>query len=201
MSRVVVVATSNPGKIREFSHALKEAGYEVAGLEALERQIDVEETGATFEENARLKAEAYSRETALTVLADDSGIEVDHLGGAPGVHSARFGGPGLDDEGRVALLLEKLAGVPDPQRTARFLCSLAVARAGETLAVFDGVVEGRITHQPAGDGGFGYDPVFFHDPIGCTLAQISRAEKQQLSHRGAAIARFLDAVRSGSLTL
>lgn len=195
----IVVATGNPGKVREFDHALTAEGLHAVGLDTLPGNLDVEETGTTFEANARLKAEAHSRRTDLPVLADDSGLEVDALDGAPGVYSARYGGPDLDDPGRVRHLLHELEGVPDERRTARFRCVLAVARDGRTLATFDGVVEGRITHAATGDGGFGYDPVFFHEPIGCTFAEISRARKQDLSHRGQAIRKFLEALRSGAI--
>jgi XTP/dITP diphosphohydrolase len=197
--RRVVVATGNPGKLREFALALSEAGLEVLGLDTLGAVEEVEETGTTFEANARLKAEGYSTATDLPVLADDSGLEVDALDGAPGVLSARYGGPGLDDPGRVEHLLAALRDVPDDRRTARFRCVLALARAGRTLATFDGVVEGRITHRPAGEGGFGYDPVFLHEPIGCTFAQIPRERKQQLSHRGQAIRKLLSALAAGTI--
>jgi XTP/dITP diphosphohydrolase len=192
----LLVATLNPGKIRELARALVPAGIEIHGLESLDDTTPVEETGATFEENARFKAEGYSLRTDLPVLADDSGIEVDALGGAPGVESARFGGPDLDDEGRSRLLLERLSGVREPgRRTARFRCVLALARAGRTLATFEGVVEGRIVDQPRGENGFGYDPVFFHPPSGRTTAELSPQEKQAISHRGQAIAALLEALR------
>ncbi|MBT8404357.1 MAG: XTP/dITP diphosphatase [Gemmatimonadetes bacterium] len=197
--RRVVVATGNPGKVREFAHALEEAGLEVLGMDALGAVEEVKETGTTFEANARLKAEGYSLATDLPVLADDSGLEVDALDGAPGVLSARYGGPGLDDPGRVEHLLDELRDVPDERRTARFRCVLALAREGRTLATFDGVVEGRITHAPTGENGFGYDPVFFHQPIGRTFAQIPRDRKQQLSHRGQAIRKLLSAIASGEI--
>ena len=202
MSRArIVVATANPGKLVEFAAALTPAGFEVVGLDALDDRTPVEETGDSFEANARLKAEGYSARTDLPVLADDSGLEVDALGGEPGVHSARYGGPDLDDRERYRLVLEKLKGVPDEQRTARFRCVLALARGGETIATFDGVVEGRITHEPRGDGGFGYDPVFFHPGIGKAFGEISRKDKEGLSHRGKAIRRFVEAVRQGSVDL
>jgi XTP/dITP diphosphohydrolase len=196
----LLVATFNPGKIREFSQALESAGIEVFGLDHLGEVEEVEETGESFEANARLKAEAYSLMTDLPVMADDSGIEVDHLGGAPGVRSARWGGPELDDHGRCRLMLERLEGVPEAERTARFRCVLALARAGETLAIFEGIVEGRILTEPRGENGFGYDPVFFHPPSGCTTAQLSTADKQKISHRGKAIEALLEAIRT-KLTL
>lgn len=194
----LLVATKNPGKLREFAHALEPTGIEIHGLEALSGRSEVEETGDTFAENARLKAESYSLRTDMVVLADDSGLEVDALGGRPGVHSARYGGAGLDDLARNDLLLRELREIKDSaRRTARFRCVLAVARGGDTLAVFEGVVEGRIVDEPRGDNGFGYDPLFFHPPSGCTTAELSPGRKQQISHRGQAIAAFLQALRGG----
>ena len=190
MTTRLLVASGNSGKVREFAAALGADGFEVCGLEQLDDRTEVEETGETFDANARLKAEGYSLRTDLLVLADDSGIEVDALDGAPGVQSARYGGPDLDDDGRNRLLLEELAGIPDDQRTARFRCVLALARDGQTLATFDGVIEGRINHAPAGENGFGYDPLFFHPPSGCTTAELSTEAKRRVSHRGAAIAKL-----------
>jgi XTP/dITP diphosphohydrolase len=196
---VFVFASSNRGKVREVGHALAQAGIEVVGLEALSDATLVEEHGTTFEENARAKAEEYSSRASLPVLADDSGLEVDALGGEPGVASARFGGrPELDDTGRNRLLLERLraAGAVEPhQRTARFRCVLALAHAGRTLATFDGVVEGMIVHEPRGANGFGYDPLFFHPASGCTTAELSTEQKQAISHRGQALAALLAALQ------
>jgi XTP/dITP diphosphohydrolase len=197
----ILVATANPGKLREFEAALAAAGIEAVGLAALSDPAPVEETGATFEENARIKAEAYSQRTDLPVLADDSGLEVDALNGEPGVLSARYGGPGLSDGDRVRVVVRKLAGVPKSQRAGRFRCVLAVARAGKVLGTFEGVVEGRILDEPRGKGGFGYDPIFFHEGVGWAFGELSLEEKQALSHRGKAIRSFLDAVRSETLAL
>jgi XTP/dITP diphosphohydrolase len=197
MMKQILVATLNPGKVREISTALAPTGIEVRGLDSLPDPPDIEETGTTFDENARLKAEGYSRLTDLFVLADDSGLEVDALGGAPGVQSARYGGPGLDDEGRNRKLLAALAGVAPERRTARFRCVLALARQGTTLATFEGVIEGRLLDEPRGYNGFGYDPLFFHPESGCTTAELTTAEKQRVSHRGKAIAAFLEALRRG----
>jgi XTP/dITP diphosphohydrolase len=196
----LVVATLNPGKLAEFAEALR-GMFEVVDLASLGGVSEVEETGATFEANARLKAEAYSTLTDLPLVADDSGIEVDALGGAPGVQSARWGGPALDDPGRNRALLDALRDVPPAARSARFRCVLAVALAGRTLAVFDGVVEGFVAEAPRGGGGFGYDPVFFHPPTGGTFAELTRAEKQRFSHRGQAIASLLRALREGDSRL
>ncbi len=191
----LLVATMNPGKLREFAAALIPTGVEIIGLDSLEQPPEIEETGNTFEANARLKAEGYSLHTDAHVLADDSGLEVDALDGAPGVHSARYGGPGLDDAGRNRKLVEALRDVQPERRTARFRCVLALARAGETLATFEGVVEGRILREPRGDNGFGYDPLFFHPESCCTTAELSTERKQRISHRGQAIAALLSALR------
>jgi XTP/dITP diphosphohydrolase len=188
--RELVLATGNPGKVRECAAALEPAGFTVHGLSALSDRTPVEETGATFEDNARLKAEAYSRRTPHLVLADDSGLEVDALGGAPGVLSARYGGPELTDPERCTTLLAALRDTPDTKRTARFRCVLALAQAGRTLAIFDGVVEGTILRAPRGANGFGYDPVFFHPPSGCSLAELPLADKQAVSHRGQALRKL-----------
>ena len=192
----LLVATMNPGKIREFAQALVPTGIEVYGLDHLDDITPVEETGATFEDNARIKAEGYSLRTDMPVLADDSGIEVDALDGEPGVHSARYGGEGVNDPGRNRLVLEALRDVTDPsRRAARFRCVLAVALGGRTVVTFDGVVEGRIHDSSDGDEGFGYDPIFFHPESGCTFGRLSRSEKERVSHRGQAIRALLAAIR------
>ena len=191
----LVVATENEGKRREIALALEKAGidFDVRGLDAIEDKTEVEETGSTFEENARIKASEWSRRTDALVLADDSGLEVDALRGEPGVRSARYGGTGLTDRDRTNLVLERLGTVPEAKRTARFRCVLALARNGTVLATFEGVVEGRITTEPRGENGFGYDPIFFHPPSRCTTAQLTTEEKQRISHRGQALARFVAA--------
>jgi len=188
---IVVVATGNAGKLAECAAFLAPAGCEVLDLSAIPGAAPVGETGSTFEENARLKAEGYSRLTPHLVLADDSGLEVDALGGAPGVQSARYGGPDLTDPERCTLLLSEMSSVPEAERTARFRCVLAIARAGKTLATFDGAVDGIILRAPRGGNGFGYDPVFFHPPSGRAFAELSRAEKQAVSHRGHALRKLV----------
>ena len=195
----LLVATLNAGKVREFAAGLIPAGIEVYGLDSIERRPHIGETGSTFEANAKLKAEGYSKHTELPVLADDSGLEVDALDAAPGVLSARYGGEGLDDAGRNRKLLEALQGIPPEQRGARFRCVLAVARSGETLATFEGVVQGRILDEPRGHNGFGYDPLFFHPESGCTTAELTTEAKQQISHRGQAIAALLAALKRGQV--
>ena len=188
--KTLVVATGNPGKIRECAAFLGPFGFTVLGLDALTDQSPVEETGRTFEANARLKAEGYSLRTPHPVLADDSGLEVDALGGAPGVLSARYGGPDLTDKERCTALLTALAETKDDKRTARFRCLLAVAKEGTTLATFDGVVKGTILREPRGGQGFGYDPIFFHPPSGCAFAELTLEEKERVSHRGNALRLF-----------
>lgn len=195
----LVVATANPGKIAELAAALRGSGLRVESLDSLKDATPVEETGSTFEANARLKAEAYSTRTPHLVLADDSGLEVDALNGAPGVYSARYGGPTLTDPQRCDAILEALTDIPDGKRTARFRCVLALAKGGRTLATFNGVVQGTILRRPRGANGFGYDPIFFHAPSGKAFAELTREEKERVSHRGAAMRKFVEALRKGEL--
>ncbi len=197
----LVVATGNSGKLGEFEAALKPADIEVVGLDALQDRSPIEETGAPFEQNAKLKAEGYSLRTDLPVLADDSGLEIDALDGQPGVLSARYGSPDLTDKARCRALLKALTGVHGPNRTARFRCVIAIARAGKTLATFDGAADGTILLKPKGRSGFGYDPIFFHAGAGKTFAELSTEEKYARSHRGAAIRRLLEALQVGKLAL
>jgi len=145
-----------------------------------------EETGATYAENALIKARAGVAATGALSLGDDSGIEVDALGGGPGLHSARWGGPALDDAGRNALLLERLRGVPAERRTARFRCVIALVEPGGCERVVEGVVEGRIIEAPRGTGGFGYDPLFFYAPLRGTFGELPPEVKHRVSHRGVA---------------
>ncbi len=184
----LLVATHNKGKVAEFAGILGESGIEWLSLDDVGVGEDVEETGATFRDNAVLKAEAYARQTGLLTLADDSGLEVDALGGRPGVLSARYGGPGLSSVDRYQLLLRNLEGVPAEQRAARFRCVIALAAPdGMILGTADGVCEGEITFAPEGDGGFGYDPVFRVAGRGVTMAQLPASEKNAISHRGRAM--------------
>jgi XTP/dITP diphosphohydrolase len=148
--------------------------------------IAPEETGASYRENALLKARTGARQAAALVLADDSGIEVDALGGAPGVHSARYGGPGLDDAGRRRHLLDALRGVPPSDRTARFRCVIAIVDPEGGEHVVEGSAEGLILDAARGEGGFGYDPLFFYPPLGRTFAELTPEEKARVSHRGLA---------------
>src|SRR5687768_7879855 len=190
--RHVLIATSNPGKLRDFAAAAKPHGIEVLGIPGLDSLAPAVEDGATFEENARKKATHYSRLVpGELVLADDSGLEVDALAGAPGVHSARYASPGsapgnAGDLANNRRLLLELSGVPDEKRTARFVAVIAVARSGEALATFCGTVEGRIIEELRGSSGFGYDPLFFVPELDRTFGEVSLDEKARLSHRGQA---------------
>ena len=183
-----VLATHNPGKLREMGEILKDFGIEVVSPKDLGITVDVEETGTTFAENAMLKAKAICKEANLPAIADDSGLCVDALNGAPGVYSARYGGEGLDDKGRYMLLLSSLRGAPT--RAAHFACAVACAFPnGDTLTA-EGRCDGSIAYAPLGEGGFGYDPVFLLPGTGKTFGQLTQEEKSAVSHRGRALREF-----------
>jgi XTP/dITP diphosphohydrolase len=181
-----VLATLNRAKARELIALLGDIPYAIVPLSDLPGATLPDETADTYEGNALLKARAAMRVDGDVALGDDSGLEVDALDGAPGPRSARFGGPGLDDAGRTALLLERLRGVPPERRTARFRCIIALVDRTGRARVVEGIVEGRIAEAPRGAGGFGYDPVFFHPPSGRTFGELSEAEKAGISHRALA---------------
>ncbi len=202
--RRILIATSNPGKLRDFAGAALRHGVEIAGVPNFNSLPAVVEDGLTFEENARKKAAAYSRYVpGEIVVADDSGLEIDALNGAPGVHSARYAAPDLqnkepheadantDDEANNARVLRELRNVPFDRRTGRFVCVLAAARDGRMLATFRGTAEGIILNAPRGGNGFGYDPLFYFPQIKKTFAELSAEEKSAFSHRGAAFRQFL----------
>lgn len=184
----VYCATTNPGKLGEFRLGAERAGFGLEPVPGLATIPAPEETGSTFAENAAIKAVAYSLHAPGFVFADDSGLAVDALGGEPGVWSARYAGPGATDEANNRLVLERLG--TNPHRTARFVCVIALARGGELVETFEGTVEGEMLPAPRGDGGFGYDPLFFYPPFGKTLAEASAAEKLQVSHRGQAMEKL-----------
>ena len=189
----VVLASSNPGKLAELKARLEPAGLRVVPQDAFGVEPP-EETGLTFVENALIKARAACAATGLPALADDSGIVVDALAGAPGVRSARYAGPGASDDDNVARLLEALRGVAPAERGAAFVCAIVWLRHARDPCpiVCEGIWEGRVLDAPRGDGGFGYDPVFFLEALGRTAAELSRAEKNAVSHRGQALAQLLD---------
>ncbi|MFB3777685.1 MAG: RdgB/HAM1 family non-canonical purine NTP pyrophosphatase [Bryobacteraceae bacterium] len=197
----IYCATTNPGKLREFRQAIGRFGegrIEVEPLPELSRIPACEETGETFEANAVQKAVYYSGFAAAPVFVDDSGLEVAALGGAPGVFSARFAGPDAGDEANNRLLLEKLGGVVD--RAAQFVCVVALARGGELIRTFRGVVEGRIVDAPRGANGFGYDPLFFYEPFGCTFGEASAAQKLSVSHRARALEQMVGYLKRTGLS-
>ena len=198
----LLVATHNKGKVAEYADILSDLAIDWLTLDEAGVTHEVDETGATFREHAVLKAQAYARLTGLLTLADDSGLEVDALGGQPGVLTARYGGEGLSAPDRYRLLLHNLEEVPRGRRTARFHCVVALAApSGAMLGTADGVCAGEIAFEPVGDGGFGYDPVFFLPERELTMAQLAAAEKHAISHRGRAaqaIAPLLRAVMTSA---
>jgi len=187
---IVYCATSNRGKLREFQLAAPD--FDVRALPA--PPAPPEEHGATFEANAIEKALAYGAHIDGYLFADDSGLEVDALGGAPGVHSARYAGPNATDESNNALLLGRLRGIEN--RAARFVCAIALVRGGALIRTFRGTVEGRIIDAPRGSGGFGYDPLFFCEAFGCTFGEASIDQKMLVSHRAQALEAMFTYLRS-----
>ncbi|RNF40906.1 XTP/dITP diphosphatase [Planococcus salinus] len=186
----VIIATQNKGKAKDFEALFSPLGYEVLTLRDVAEQLDVEETGVTFEENAILKAETVAEALQTVVIADDSGLEIDALGGEPGVYSARYAGEQKNDDANIDKVLENLAEVPDSERTARFRCVLAVAAPGKQTETFSGSCEGVILTGRKGDQGFGYDPIFYVPEIGKAMAELSPEEKAAISHRGNAIRKL-----------
>jgi XTP/dITP diphosphohydrolase len=205
----ILIATSNPGKLRDFAGAAAVHDVEIAAIANFASLPVVVEDGVTFEENARKKAEQYSLAVpGEIVLADDSGLEIDVLKGAPGVHSARYAADephkadeNTDDDANNARVLRELKGVPPEKRTGRFVCLIAAARDGKTLATFRGVAEGVILDQLRGTGGFGYDPMFYFPEIQKTFAELTPEEKSKYSHRGAAFRAFLDWIDRNSTSI
>ncbi len=195
MSRVLYACSTNPGKLREFALAAREFArtpYLVEPLPSLKHVEAPEENGLTFKENACLKAVYYSDLTDELVFSDDSGIEVDALGGEPGVYSARFAGPDATDAANNQLLLKCLVNSID--RSARFIAVIALARSGQVIETFHGMVEGEILREPRGKNGFGYDPLFFYPPFGKSFAETGTEEKFRVSHRGQALRKLVEFV-------
>ena len=182
----LLIATRNKGKMRELRELLGDVPFEIVSLDDLGIEGEIEETGETFEENAALKAEGYGALSGLITLADDSGLEVDALGGAPGVRSARYAGAEASDADRVALLLRNLANTGADDRSARFRCVIAIFVPGQTTRLRSGVCEGVIAAAPRGANGFGYDPVFEFPELGMTMAELSAERKNAVSHRARA---------------
>jgi len=186
MLRSLLLATNNKGKVREYLTLLPALKYKILTMADAGIKTVVDETGATMEENARLKAEALAQESGLLCLADDSGLEVDALNGAPGVLSARYAGPNVTDRQRNQYLLDKLRDVPAARRAARFRCIIALAEPAGRTQLFEGVCPGIITFEPSGEQGFGYDPIFFLPEFNRTMAELRIDEKNRISHRGMA---------------
>ena len=197
---LLVIATNNQGKLREFRALLAGCGFELRTPADLGYAFDIEETGSTFAENARLKALAAARLTGALALADDSGLEVDHLGGRPGIFSARYAGgdrtaDGMAEDEQCRIVLAEMAGVPDAQRTARFRCVIAGATPAGDVLYAEGVFEGRIGYEMRGDNGFGYDPIFVLAGRDVTSAELSREEKNAISHRGPPARKALEMLK------
>ena len=198
----VVIATRNTGKMNEMRKMLFNTSFSAFSLDEVSVLEEVEETGTSFEENAMLKAETYGKLSGKLTIADDSGIEVDSLGGAPGINSARYGGDGKDDQDRNKLLLENVEGIPEHQLTARFRCVVALWNPiDNTIVTFDGKIEGKITRNVRGENGFGYDPLFFFPEKNKTLAELTLIEKERVSHRGEAMRKALAYMETNVLSL
>lgn len=199
MRKTVVLASNNDGKVREFNALLAGIDFEIVP-QSLHQVPEIEETGLTFVENAILKARNAAGHARLPALADDSGLEVDALNGAPGIYSARYAGPGASDGENLTKLLSMLNGIPEAQRTARFQCVLVYMRheLDPTPLIVQGTWEGRILTEPRGRGGFGYDPVFFVPTHGCASAELAPEAKNALSHRGQALQKLLAEFRRQS---
>jgi len=194
-SKRIIIATKNKGKLEEMKQLLSRFPCDVISMADAGISDDIAESGSTFEENAMIKAKSVWKATGETVLADDSGLEVDFLGGAPGVYSARFAGAGATDEENNKKLLDALAGVPEEKRTARYVCVIAVVFPSGRSITVKGTCEGYIAMKPEGNNGFGYDPLFYFPGYGLTMAQMDPDMKNGISHRGIAVRKLLEKLR------
>ena len=183
----IIIATGNSNKVREIREMLEGSDLNIISMKDAGIDVDIIENGSTFEENARIKAETVRDACGKIVMADDSGLEIDYLGGAPGILSSRFMGEDTSYDIKNAALIGSLSGVPDEERSARFVCAMAIAYPDRETSVFRGVFEGRIAYESAGSNGFGYDPIFYLPERGCTSAELSPEEKNAISHRGKAL--------------
>ena len=191
----IIFATGNQGKMKEIREILADLDAEVLSLKDVGIEADIVEDGKTFEENARIKAKAICEMTGEIVLADDSGLEIDYLNKEPGIYSARYMGEDTSYHIKNANLVQRLEGVPDEQRTARFVCAIAAAFPDGTVKTVRGTMEGRIGYDEKGENGFGYDPIFYLPEYGCTSAELSMEEKNKISHRGKALRAIKDELR------
>lgn len=192
----VIIATKNAGKAREFERMFKPLGYQVKTLLDYPDFQDVEETGSTFKENAILKAEAVSKAFGRMVIADDSGLIIDALGGKPGIYSARYAGEEKNDQKNMDKVLDELESIPDDKRQARFYCALAIAAPGKRTETVSGTCEGRILREKRGTYGFGYDPIFYSEEKGKAMAELMPEEKSEISHRANALQKLEDLLPS-----
>lgn len=192
----VIIATKNKGKAREFERMFRALGYDVKTLLDYPSINEIDETGKTFEENAILKAETVARALGKVVIADDSGLMIDALDGAPGIYSARYAGPDKNDEDNIEKVLSELSEVPVEERSARFYCALAVALPNGETETVNGTCEGIILPERRGTNGFGYDPIFFVKNLGRTMAELEPSEKSQISHRAMALKKLEDRLSS-----
>ena len=187
MERKIIFATGNQDKMKEIQMILEDLGIVVSSMKEAGIDVDIVEDGTTFEENAMIKAEAIAKLTEAIVLADDSGLEIDYLNKEPGIYSARYAGTDTSYEIKNNLLLQRLEGVPDEKRTARFVCAIAAVFPDGSKETVRGTIEGRIGYEIAGEHGFGYDPIFYLPEYGCTTAELDLEKKNELSHRGKAL--------------
>ena len=183
----IIFATGNQNKLKEIRMITQDMGIEVISMKEAGCYVDVEETGTTFVENAILKAAAIAKKSGKLTLSDDSGLEIDYLNKEPGIYSARFMGEDTLYSVKNAELIRRLEGVPDEKRTGRFVCAMAMCRPDGSYETVEATMEGRIAYEPAGENGFGYDPIFFLPEYGCTSAELSPEEKNAISHRGKAL--------------
>jgi XTP/dITP diphosphohydrolase len=188
--REIIIATKNAGKVKDFETLFSPKGFKVKSLLDFPEIEDVEETGVTFAENAKLKAEAISSALNKPVIADDSGLAIDALNGEPGVYSARYAGENKDDNANIEKVLQKLNDVPFEKRTARFHCALAIAVPGKRTEIVEGTCEGHILEEKRGENGFGYDPIFFVEKWRCSMAELTKEQKNQISHRANALKKL-----------
>lgn len=190
--RKIIFATGNENKLKEIRMIMADMDVEIVSMKEAGCYVDVEETGTTFEENSVLKAKAIALKSGELTLADDSGLEIDYLNKEPGIYSARYMGEDTSYTIKNANLIERLNGVPDEQRTARFVCAIAMVRPDGTYETVTATMEGRVAYESAGENGFGYDPIFYLPEYGCTSAELSPEDKNAISHRGKALRMIRD---------
>ncbi|MDO4444841.1 MAG: XTP/dITP diphosphatase [Bacillota bacterium] len=193
--RKIIFATGNEEKMREIREILASLPVEVLSMKEAGIQADIIEDGKTFEENAVIKAKAIAQLSEEIVLADDSGLVIDYLNGEPGIYSARYMGEDTSYRIKNGNLIQRLEGVPDEERTARFVCAIAAAFPDGTVLTTEGTVEGRIGYEEKGENGFGYDPIFYLPEYGCTTAQLTEEKKNEISHRGKALRKMVEKLR------